>query len=897
VTTRERGRPERRIWLPDVRQDVDDELSFHLEMRQRDFADQGLADAAARDAALRRFGNRERIAAECRRVDEACLRERRRAHMWTDVRQDLSYAVRSLLKSPGFTVAALVTLALGIGANTAIFSIVHGVLLRPLPYHGPGQLAFIWSTSDSRPRMPLTPGRLVDFRERLTSAAGVAGISHIFVNLTGGGDPERIAASSVSSNFFDVLGAPPLLGDPFHAGRADDRAVVLSHGLWTRRFGADPSLVGREIVLNGTARRVVAVMPREFMWPMITPQPANFAGPELWVPAARREIPRTPSDDPDADLSANRGAGYLRAVVRLKNGVSVDQARGEARRVAGDLAREYPRTDAGRGADVVPLRAQFFGPARTALLILLGAVAFVLAIACANVAALLLGRGTARRREIAVRLALGATRGRVVRQLLVEAVALAAGGAILGILVGWWAESAFVALDPAGIPRLDAVGLNTTVLAFTLLVGVGAGVVCGILPAWQVSGAAMSEALIEGARGSAGPRAGRTRDVLVAAQVAVAMVLLVGAVLLLRSFAALSRVDTGIDTRNLLTFDMFLSGPRAEYQARQISFYDDVRRELRALPGIAHAAAAVTLPIGGDDFSAPVAIEGRPAPEPGEEPSAGYQVVTPGFFETMGVPLLAGRDFRDTDTRDAPRVALVNRTFARTYWRGGDPVGRRLRIAGNPESPWLTIVGVVDDIRHLGPATPPRPEFYEPHLQRSFPFMAFVVRTSADPAPVVPAIRAAVARIDPSQPIAGVATMDEHIERALSSPRFISLLVGGFGLVALALAVVGIYGVMAYAVAQRTREIAIRMALGARRGDVVGMVLARTARLAGYGIAAGLVAAWLLSGVLAGMLFGVSHTDLATFITVPALLVTVALAAGLIPAIRASSIDSSVLRF
>jgi predicted permease len=896
VTKRERGRPERRIWAADVRQDVDDELSFHLEMRQRDLMEQGLADATARDAALRRFGNRERIAAECQHVDEAWLRDQRHANMWTDIRQDFSYAVRSLVKSPGFTVAALVTLALGIGANTAIFSIIDGVLLRPLPYHDPGQLAFLWSTSESRPRMPLTPGRLVDFRERLTSATGVAGISHLFVNLTGGGDPERIAASSVSSNFFDVLGAPPLLGDPFHAGNADDRAVVLSHRLWARRFGADRSLVGREIVLNGTARRVVAVMPPEFAWPAITPNPSGFEGPQLWVPAARREIPRTPSDNPDADISANRGSGYLRAVVRVKTGVSVDQARSEARRIADALAREHPQTDTGRGADIVPMHAQFFGAVQTPLLILLGAVAFILAIACANVAALLLGRGTARRREIAVRLALGATRGRVIRQLLVESVALATSGAALGVLVGWWAQSAFVALEPVGFPRLDAVGLNPTVLSFTLAIGFGAGVLFGIVPAWQISGAAMNEALTEGSRGSTGPRAGRTRDMLVAAQVSIALVLLVGAVLLLRSFVALSKVDTGIDTRNLLTFDMFLSGPRAEYQSRQIAFYSDVLRDLRALPGVTHAAAAVTLPIGGDDFAAPVAIEGQPPPPLGKEPTAGYQVVTPRFFETMGIPLLAGRDFRDADTRDAPRVALVNRSFARHHWPEGDPIGRRLRITG-ADNPWLTVVGVVDDIRHRGPATPPRPEFYEAHLQRSFPFMAFVVRTSGDPGSVVPAIRAAVARLDPAQPISGVATMDAHIERALSHPRFISLLVGGFGLLALALASVGIYGVMAYAVAQRSREIAIRMALGARRGDVVAMVLSKAARLAGYGIATGILAAWLLSGALGGMLFGVSQTDLVTFIAVPVLLITVALAAGMIPALRASRIDSSVLRF
>ena len=890
------GRPERRIWRPDVRKDVADELAFHLEQRQREYAERGLAPAAARAEAERRFGNLTEVAATCRAIDEAWYREQRRASMWTDFRQDVGYGARSLWKSPGFTLVALLTLALGIGANTAIFSAINAVLLRPLPYYEADRLVFVWSSSREFQREPLTPGRLVDFREQLTTVEALAGISHLSLNLTGSGDPERLTGSSVSSNFFDVLGVRPLIGDTFHGGRADERDVVLGHRLWTRRFGAAPSIVGSDITINGRARRVVGVMGPEFDWPSITATRAVPVGPELWIPAAHRDIPRTPADDPNEDLSTNRSAGYLRAVARLKPGVSVEQAQHEAEAMASRLAQAYPEMDGGRGAIVYPMREQFFGSVRRPLLVLLGAVAFVLAIACANAASLLLGRAAARRKEVAVRLALGAGRGRIIRQLLTESLLLASGGAVAGLLLAVWSKAWLMRIAPDDLTRLEASRIDPTVLVFTLSVALVTGILFGIVPAWQVSAGALNEDLNEGGtRGSAGPRTSRTRDLLIGAQICVALVLLIGAGLLLRSFAALSHVDTGIAAHNLLAFDVVLSGQRAEYQRTQVAFYDEALREIRSLPGVRGAGAAATLPIGGDDFGAGFTIEGRPRPRPGDEPRAGYQVVTPGYFDTIGVRLIAGREFAPSDTREAPPVVMVNETLARQHWPSGDALGRRLWIGRSQSGPPATVIGVVSDIRHLGPATPPRPEIYEVHSQRSFSFMAFVVRADGDPYALVPSIRAGIARLDPAQPISGVRTMEEHIERSLSRPRFMSVLTAAFGGLALLLSVVGIYGVMAYSVAQRTREIAIRAALGARRADVLRLVLSKALALALLGVAAGLATALALTRVLSGLLFGVTATDPLTYATVAALLIAVALLAGAVPAVRAARIDGARL--
>jgi putative ABC transport system permease protein len=882
----ERMRRERRIWRPDIGADVDEEVAYHLEMRERDYRERGLSPTAAREAARRRFGDPSAIRSAVRTIDERAARERRRASMWADFRQDVVYACRSLRRTPGFTAIAVLTLALGIGANTAIFSVINTVLLRPLPFPDSDRLVFIWNTHDGKPE-PVGPGRLRDLQTQVTSFASYAGISHLSVNLTGQGDAERISGSSVSSGFFDTLGARPLLGEPFHRGAADPSAVVLSERLWRRRFGADPSIVGRTIALNGRPRQVVAVMPRTFLWPLITSQPtASGTGPELWVPGGPGDVPR-PAISEDVDMTGYRNTGYLRSVARLKPGVTFDQARAEVASVGARLSQTYPEDD-GRGATLVGIRDQFAGAVERPLLILAGAVAFVLAIACANVASLLLGRGAARRRDLAVRRALGASRARIIRQLVTESVVLAVAGAAAGLLLAWWGSASLLALTPPDIAAISRSGSDGRVLLFTLGIALAVGIAFGLVPAMELSRDQLTDVLAEGGTRSSGSRrSSRTRDTLVALEIAVAVVLLVGSMLLVRSFTALTRVDTGIDTHNLMTFDITLTGDRAEYQSRQVQFYDRLIQRLQAVPGVRAAGAAVTLPIGGDDFGTGYLIEGRPVPK--LKLRAGYQIVMPGYFQAMGIPFRSGRDFRASDDRKAPAVALVNETLAREQWPGQDPIGRRISFDDGGE--WMTIVGVVGDIRHLGPSTPPRPELYQSVTQRSFPFIAFVVRTERDPYDVMPSIRRAVVDLDPNLPLSGVRTMDEHIARALSKPRFLSTLVASFGALAVSLALVGIYGMMAWSVTERRQEIAIRMALGASRQQMLSMVLGRALVLAAIGIGIGLVVAPLATRTLAGLLYGITPTDPLAFAATGLVLGGVAVLSALVPALRAAGVQ------
>jgi predicted permease len=810
--------------------------------------------------------------------------------MWTDIRQDVRYAIRGLRRAPGFTGIAVLTLALGIGANTAIFSVIDAALLRPLPFPEAGQLVFLWNTHHGTDLEPLGPGRMLDFRAESTSFGGFAGISHMSFTLTGSGEPERISGSSVSSTFFDVLGVRPLLGEPFHSNAADPTAVVLTERLWRRRFSADPSIIRRNIVLNGRARHVLAVMPRELAWPSITArQGAGDTGPELWVPGGPGDVPR-PAVNEDADMTGYRNTGYLRAVARLKPGVPFGQARAEIAAIGDRLSRTHAEDD-GRGATLVTIREQLAGSIERPLLVLAGAVAFVLAIACANVASLVLGRGAARRRDLALRRAIGASRMRIFRQLLTESLVLACAGAAGGLLFAWWAARSLLQLAPPDFASVGA-AIDVRVLFFTLAVAVVVGVAFGIIPAFQLSRDSLTDALGEGsARASGSGRSRRTRDALVVAEIAVALVLLLGSTLLIRSLMALTRVDTGIDTRNLLTFDVSVSGPRAEYQARQVQFYSDVLERLRAVPGVRAAGAAVTLPIGGDDFGTGYLIEGRSKPKP--VPHAGYQIVMPGYFDAMGIPIKTGRDFRFSDTRDSAPVVLVNETLARDQWPGEDPVGRRVRF--DDDAAWMTVVGVVGDIRHLGPSSPPRPELYQAVTQRSFPFIAFVVRTEADPYTSVPSLRRAVAAIDPDLPLSNVRTMDDHIARALARPAFLSTLVSSFGVLAVLLAIVGVYGMMSWSVAERRREIAIRMALGASRPEMLGMVLRRAVALAAVGIGGGLFLAPLAAQVLTGLLYGIRPTDPLSLAGTAVALAMVAILAAVVPAVRASRIEPAGL--
>ena len=886
------GRPERRIWR-DTGAEADDEIAYHLEMRELDFLERGMSAADARAEARRRFGSIDTITTQVRAIDEQAARQTRRTGMWTDFTQDVTYALRGLRRAPGFTAVAVLTLALGIGANTAIFSVINTALLRPLPYADGDRLVFIWNMREGKPE-PLGPGRLLDMQRGATSFSGFAGISHISYTLTGGGDSERIPGSSVSSGFFDLLGARPFLGEPFHAHAADPSAVVLSHALWTRRFGSDPSIVGRTITLNGRPRLVLAVMRPDFFWPSITARPGAVPGPELWVPGGPGDIPRSATNE-DADMTGNRNAGYLRMVARLKPGVTVGQARAEMAAIGDRLSREFPG-DGGRSGTVTAIRDQFFGPVERPLFVLAGVVVLVLGIACANVAGLLLGRGAGRRRDLALRRALGATRTRIIGQLLTEATVLSFVGSLGGVMMAWWAAAVLAGAAPADFIGGQSVRLDARVLLFALAVSIVSGLAFGAAPAFQLSRDALSGALGEGnARGSGTRRAGRTRDVLVAVEIAVAVVLLVGSILFVRSFLELTRVDVGLDTRNLLAFDISLTGDRAEYQSKQVQFYEALQQRLSQVPGVRAVGAAVTLPIGGDDFASAYIAEGHPPADPRSLPRAGFQVVTPGYFTAMGIPLKAGRDVRASDTRQGEQVIVVNETLAREAWPGQDPLGRRLQ-AGLGE-PWMRVVGVVGDIRHLGPSTPPRPEFYQPDSQRSFPFMAFVVRTEADPHAIVPALRRAAAELDPSMPLSGVRTMDEHVASALSKPRFFSSLITSFGALAVTLALIGIYAMMAWSVSERRREFAIRLALGARAPALVGMVVRQALVLAAIGIIVGLASARAATGVLTGLLFGVRPTDPSAFALTAVIVGLVALGACYVPVRRAIRVDPvSLLR-
>jgi predicted permease len=873
----------------DSAKDADDEFAYHLEMRERDLRERGLSPLEAHVAARRRFGDIASIREQVRAIDDQSARRERRSGMWTDFRQDVIYAFRGLRKAPGFAAVAILTLALGIGANTAIFSVVNAALLRPLPFADPDRLVFLWNRTNAGEPSPLGPGRMLDFQRQMTTFEGSAALAHISYTLIDGGDPESLAGASVASAFFDVLGVRPLLGDTFHSGRADPSSVVLGYGLWTRRFGADPSIVGRTITLNGRPRLVVAVLPREFYWPFITAAPSGDGGPSLFVPGGPGDVPR-PATNEDADMTGYRNTGYIRMVARLKPGVSVTQADAEARALGARLSSEHAE-DGGRTAMLVPMREQFFGSLTRPLFLLAGAVGFVLAIACANVASLLLGRGAGRQRDLALRRALGAGRVRIFRQLLTEAVVLATLGGIAGGLLAWWGTAALLRLAPPDIASSGAT-FDARVLAFTLAATLVSAVAFGLLPAVQFSGVDLAPALAEGATRSTGSRrSGRIRDLLVVGEIAVALVLLVGATLLARSFVALSRVDTGIATHNLLTFNIRLAGPRAEYQARQVEFYAALQHRLEAIPGVIAAGSAVTLPIGGDAYGTSYTVDGRPAPQPGYEPHAGFDMVMPGYFKAMGIPLVAGRDVRDSDTRTSPHVVVINEALARQQWPGEDPIGRRLTL----DQDSMTVVGVVGDIRHRGPSVPPGPELYQPATQRSFPFMAVVVRTAGDPYAMVPTVRRAVAELDPALPLSDVKSMDDHLAGALARPRFLSTLVTAFGALAVVLAVIGIYGVMSWSVSERRREFAIRMALGVRAPALLGSVLRKALLLAAAGVVLGLIAARVAARLLTGLLFGVQATDTTAFMLAAVGLAAIALAACYIPARRALRVDPVTL--
>ena len=831
-------------------------------------------------------------AADSRRQARLERRQHRkddRAPLFAAFSTELRSAWRQHLAYPAGTLSALVTIALAIGVNTALVSVTHALLFKPLPFRDPERIVFVWDRRPNGGPEPFAPGRALDVRARAGVIEDAALLAHTPMTVLGLGAPERWSGASVSASFFDVLGAPPEIGQTFHRGDRGRDLVVLSHRLWATRFGSDASLVGRSIVMSGRPRTIVGVMPAEFFWPAITGQPSAFDGPDFWTSAPDNDVPEGPI--PSApDLATNRTEGFSRLVARLAPGATLDTARAELDRIAQDLGREYPDTDGGHGLTFATVDEQFFGAVRRPILFLAFASGLVVLLACVNVANLLVMRLPSRARELAVRVALGAGRGRLARQLLTEALILAVAGGAAGVLLARLSLSALVTLAPPGMGRLDLVAISAPVLAVTAGAVLACGLVLGLLPALVVWRARpMTELRASGV--SVATRPG-FRNALVTLEVALAVSLVIGAALFAESLVRLRRVDVGFDTSNLLTFDVALVGDRAEYQAKQVAFFDEMMTAIRAMPDVRAAAGAVTLPIGGDDFGAPIFAEGQPLPAPGAERHVGFQIVGTDWFKTLGMRVLEGRDFTTSDThRDAP-VAIVNQAMASVVWPGQDPIGRRFRLTTNSAKPWLTVVGVVSDIRHLGPASPPRPELYEPYYQTSLPFLAVAVRTTGDPFAIVAPIRAAVARLDPTQPISGVNTMARYLSRAYGDEAFLSTLTLGFGALALGLAIVGVYGVVGWSSAQRMREFGLRTALGATRGDLSWLVLWQGLRPVAAGAAIGAAAALALAQSIRGLLFETTAVDPALYAIAVCVVMLAASIACWIPARRAARTDA-----
>jgi predicted permease len=857
----------------EVEAELDEELRFHLEKEIEQNLARGMSPAEARRAALVEFGGVERVREECRDARGFRLAE----DLWRDAR----YGARAMRKSPGFTLVAVLTLALGIGANTILFSLVNSVLLNPLPYADPARLVFVAEQREGQYYDGVSYFDYKDFRDRAQSFDHLAAVSPQWVfTLTGVSEPRTLEGMYVSSNLFAALGVGPALGRAFTRGEDEanaGRVVVLSHGFWQRQFGGDAAVVGKSVSLDGQPHEVVGVMPAGF---------EIFGDAELWVPLAQNTVVRR-----------GRGVRLLSIIGRLRGGVTREQAEAEVVSLAAQLEREYPASNAGFSARLVPLHEQVTGEARPTLLILLAAVGLVLLIACANVANLALARAVSRQKEFAIRAALGAGRLGLVRQVLTESVLLGAAGGAAGLLLAVWGVKLLLSAGLENVPRRDEIGIDSRVLLFTFAVSILTGVLFGLAPALRASRAQLGDALKSGARAGVGPRAARLRGALVVAEVALSITLVAGAGLLVRSFVRLLDVNPGFRHDNLLSLGVLLPQPSYAQPEQRAEFYRRLEERLKSLPGVVSVGGVTRLPLQNprNNVTSTLVVEGQPAPE-GARHEVDFRRASSDYFRTMGVPLLEGRALDERDGAEAQQpAALVNEVMARRYWPGESAVGKRIKLGANPDaSPWITVVGVVGNVRHLGLDSVPRPEAYL-HLMTSPPTgPVVVVRTSAEPQSLITAAREAVRGLDRDLPVATVQTMDEIISRSVAERRFVMLLLGLFAAVALALASIGIYGVVSNAVAQRTHEIGVRMALGAARRDVLRLVIKQGMRPALAGVALGLLAALALTRALSGLLYGVGARDPVTFTAAALLLACVALLACYLPARRATKVDPLV---
>ncbi len=798
---------------------------------------------------------------------------------------DLRYALRGLLKKPLFAALTVLTLGLGIGANAAIFSVVNGVLLRPLPYPQPERLMMVWIYN---PRQGFDKDvapypTFLDWRSQSRGFEHLAAYFGASLSLTGAGDPAQLRGARVTPSFFPTMNVQPELGrwltEP-DATAGHERVVVLEHGLWERRFGSDRSIVGRTIQLSGQPYEVVGVMPRGFQYP---------ENATVWVPLA--------PVGPYKQFMESRGSFWLNTIGRLHAGTTQAAAQTEMDTIARRLEQQYPDSSGGQGVRLTSLHNEIVGDVRRALLVLLGAVGCVLLIACANVANLLLTRATGRQKEIAIRVALGAARRRIIRQLLTESLLLALAGAGAGLLLATWGVAVLQQMAPTNIPRLASIAVDVPVLIFTLIVALFTGLMFGVAPAWHSASASQSDALKEGGRaGSEGSRGRRVRNALAVVEVAVALVLLIGAGLLVRSFAAIVRTDLGFNPRNVLALSIEL--PRQKYteDQRVTQFYLQLSDRLSALPGVRSVGVGSSVLLGRLPQSSTLTVEGRPVQRDAVNIPVPYDTVTNGYFTTLGIPLTRGRLFGPEDTPSAPARVVVNEAFVRRFFPGIDPLGKRVTFNSQQDTnvQWFTIIGVVADTRRGGVDRPAWAELYFPLQQVADPRLMVLVRTTGDPITLARAAQEQVWAIDPAQPVTSVRTVEELVAREQANRRFTMLMLGAFALVALVLAAVGIYGVIAYSTAQRTQEIGIRVALGAARGDVLRMVLTDGVRIAAIGSVIGIAAAAAMSRLLSGLLFGVSPHDPLTFVVLPAALLIVAALASWIPARRALAVEPIV---
>jgi putative ABC transport system permease protein len=860
-----------------VSHELDEELNSFLEMAAEEKMKQGMNHKDALRAVRLERGSLDVTKEEVRSAGWESFIET----CW----QDLRFAVRMLRKSPGFTAVAVLTLALGIGANTAIFSLVNGVLLRPLPYRNPNRLTMVWEKSRDGSPENVGYATYLDWKSQNKSFEEIA-IYSSWQPVLQAGEPEQLSGLRVTSNYFRTLGIHPEIGRDFLPEEDvpnANKVVMLSHSLWQRKFNSDPNIVGKPIDMNATQYLVAGVLPAAYQ--SLMNQDPRGGAVEIW---------RVLGYDVSQPWAC-RTCHHLVAIARLRDGVAITQANAEMDTIAAALSKAYPKEYDDIGVTLTPIREQLLGPASTPLYILLGAVSFVLLVACANLANLLLARATDREREVAVRTALGATRGRIIRQLLAENCVLGLLGAAAGLVPAYWTPKVLASIGAGDLPRLDQVHLDWRVLLFTIGVALLTGIVAGLAPGYRLSKNNMHDSLKEGVRGSGSVATRRLRGLLIVSEVALSLTLLIGAGLLLRSLSRLLVVSPGFDPTNVLSMQTSVLGQRFNDNAVVRQYFADAVERLRALPGVQSAAAASQIPLAGNIDEYGFHAEGKMHANPEEDPSAERYCITPGFLETMRIPLLRGRDISSADTATAPPVLLVSETTARRMWPGEDPIGKRAKIGGL-DKPWLTVVGVTGDVHHVGLDAAPGMQMYIPHQQWPFPdgLMVFVIRAASTPAVISSAAQQAIHSVDATQPISRIMPLESYVGLSVQGRKFALILIGAFAAIALALSLVGIYGVTAYSAAQRTREIGIRIALGAQRGELLGLLLRQGMLLVACGVIAGVTASLALTRFLATMLFAVQPTDGLTFASVVLLLVAVSAAACFLPARRAMRVDPLV---